>query len=88
MDQTAITYPFSTLENEGDMVKTILEDVDNLFNADPIIQQGGDMVRVGWDYTIDPGAAPGDCISEMTLHGKRLSAEKDLQVAGGTVASE
>ena len=85
MDQTAITYPFSTLtEMKGDMVKTILEDVaDNLFNADPYYQQGGDMVRVGGlDYTIDPGAAPGDRISEMTLHGKPLSAEKTYKVAG------
>ena len=49
MDQTAITYPYTTLtEMSGEMIKTIMEDVcDNLFNADPYYQQGGDMVRVG-----------------------------------------
>ena len=34
--------------NERLAIKQILEDVcDNLFNADPYHQQGGDMVRVG-----------------------------------------
>ena len=49
MDQTAITYPYATLnEISGAAIKTILEDVaDNLFNPDPYYQQGGDMVRVG-----------------------------------------
>ena len=32
----------------GGQIKDVLEDVcDNLFNADPYYQQGGDMVRVG-----------------------------------------
>ena len=32
----------------GSQIKDMLEDVcDNLFNADPYYQQGGDMVRVG-----------------------------------------
>ena len=32
----------------GSQIKDVLEDVcDNLFNADPYYQQGGDMVRVG-----------------------------------------
>jgi sulfur-oxidizing protein SoxB len=37
MDQTAITYPQTTLtEMTGETIKTIMEDVcDNLFNADP-----------------------------------------------------
>ena len=49
MDQTAITYPYVTVnELTGETIKTILEDVaDNLFNPDPYYQQGGDMVRVG-----------------------------------------
>ncbi|HEX7055379.1 MAG TPA: thiosulfohydrolase SoxB, partial [Burkholderiales bacterium] len=49
MDQTAITYPYATLsELTGEQVKAIMEDVcDNLFNPDPYLQQGGDMVRVG-----------------------------------------
>ncbi len=85
MDQTAITYPHSTLtEMKGSMVKTILEDVaDNLFNADPYYQQGGDMVRVGgMDYAIDPSAPAGQRIREMTLRGKPIDAEKTYKVAG------
>ena len=37
MDQTAISYPWTTLTDmRGEMIKTILEDVgDNLFNPDP-----------------------------------------------------
>ena len=60
MDQTAITYPYVTVnEITGETIKTILEDVaDNLFNPDPYYQQGGDMVRVGGlRYAIDPHAA-------------------------------
>ena len=47
--QTAITYPETyTLAMTGGQIKDVLEDVcDNLFNADPYYQQGGDMVRVG-----------------------------------------
>ncbi|MBL8242629.1 MAG: thiosulfohydrolase SoxB [Rhodanobacteraceae bacterium] len=85
MDQTAITYPHSTLtEMKGSMVKTILEDVaDNLFNADPYYQQGGDMVRVGgMDYAIDPAAPAGQRIREMTLRGKPIDADRTYKVAG------
>ena len=62
MDQTAITYPYVTVnELTGETIKTILEDVaDNLFNPDPYYQQGGDMVRVGGlSYAIAPNAAMG-----------------------------
>jgi S-sulfosulfanyl-L-cysteine sulfohydrolase len=49
MDQTCITYPETyRREMSGADIKLILEDVcDNLFNPDPYVQQGGDMVRVG-----------------------------------------
>src|SRR5690554_3913151 len=42
MDQTAITYPWTTVtEMNGEQIKTVLEDVcDNLFNPDPYYQQG------------------------------------------------
>ncbi|MCU0810306.1 MAG: 5'-nucleotidase C-terminal domain-containing protein, partial [Thiobacillaceae bacterium] len=62
MDQTAITYPQTTLNTmTGETIKTIMEDVcDNLFNADPYYQQGGDMVRVGGiEYTVNPNASIG-----------------------------
>jgi len=42
MDQTAITYPSTTLtEMTGETIKNVLEDVcDNMFNPDPYFQQG------------------------------------------------
>ena len=85
MDQTAITYPQTTLtEVSGSTLKTILEDVaDNLFNPDPYYQQGGDMVRVGgMDYAIEPSAPSGQRIREMRLNGKAIDAEKRYKVAG------
>ena len=91
MDQTAITYPYSTLtEMKGSMIKTILEDVaDNLFNADPYYQQGGDMVRVGgMDYAIAPKAEAGDRIRDMRLGGKPIEADKTYKVAGWAPVSE
>src|SRR5262249_19073945 len=72
MDQTAITYPYTTLtEMDGAMLKTVLEDVaDNLFNPDPYLQQGGDMVRVGGlTYAIEPTAPIGRRILDMQLGG-------------------
>lgn len=91
MDQTAITYPYTTVSNmSGQTIKTILEDVsDNLFNPDPYYQQGGDMVRVGGlQYTIDPNAGMGKRISEMRLNGKLIEADKDYRVAGWAPVSE
>ena len=85
LDQTAITYPFTTVTNmSGEMIKTVLEDVaDNLFNPDPYYQQGGDMVRVGGlQYTIDPAAGAGKRISEMRLGGRLIEAGKTYKVAG------
>jgi sulfur-oxidizing protein SoxB len=85
MDQTAITYPHSTLsELTGGQIKAILEDVaDNLFNADPYLQQGGDMVRVGgMTYACEPGAKIGGRISDMRLGGRPLEAGRTYKVAG------
>ena len=91
LDQTAITYPWTTLtEMSGEMIKTILEDVaDNLFNPDPYYQQGGDMVRVGGlQYTCDPNAAMGRRIDNMMLKGKPIEAGKTYKVAGWAPVSE
>jgi len=84
MDQTAITYPYTTTTlMKGEMLKTILEDVaDNLFNPDPYYQQGGDMVRVGGlQYALDPSAGAGKRISEMRLGGKLIDAQATYKVA-------
>jgi sulfur-oxidizing protein SoxB len=91
MDQTAITYPMSTLtEMGGEQIKMILEDVcDNLFNPDPYYQQGGDMVRVGGlTYACDPNARIGNRIQDMRLNGKPLDASKKYKVAGWAPVAE
>jgi sulfur-oxidizing protein SoxB len=91
MDQTAITYPSTTLtEMSGEAIKTIMEDVcDNLFNADPYYQQGGDMVRVGGiQYSCDPGQKIGKRISNMTLKGKPLDPARKYKVAGWAPVGE
>jgi sulfur-oxidizing protein SoxB len=91
MDQTAITYPHSTLtEMTGAQIKTVLEDVgDNLFNPDPYYQQGGDMVRVGgMSYTCDPNARMGNRIQDMRLAGKPVEADKVYKVAGWAPVAE
>jgi sulfur-oxidizing protein SoxB len=85
MDQTAITYPYTTVtEMTGAFIKTVLEDVcDNLFNPDPYYQQGGDMVRVGGlTYTCDPNAKMGARISDMRLGGEPIAADRTYKVAG------
>ncbi len=85
MDQTAITYPYSTLtEMDGKTIKSVMEDVcDSLFNPDPYLKQGGDMVRVGgMQYTCDPTQTIGKRISNMTLKGKPIEADKKYKVAG------
>ena len=91
MDQTAITYPMSTLtEMSGEQIKIILEDVcDNLFNPDPYYQQGGDMVRVGGlTYACDPNAKIGSRIQDMRLGGKPIDASKKYKVAGWAPVAE
>jgi len=91
MDQTAVTYPYSTVTAmSGETIKTVLEDVaDNLFNPDPYLQQGGDMVRVGGlEYTIDPAAATGSRVSEMRLNGKPIEPTKTYKVAGWAPVAE
>ncbi|WP_235864899.1 thiosulfohydrolase SoxB [Pseudothauera lacus] len=91
LDQTAITYPWTTLtEMSGEMIKTVLEDVaDNLFNPDPYYQQGGDMVRVGGlQYSFDPNAAMGKRVDNMTLKGRRIEPGKTYKVAGWAPVSE
>jgi len=87
MTQTAMTYPETYARDiTGQGIKDILEDVaDNLFNADPFYQQGGDMVRTGGiSYTIDPKAKMGSRITnlQLTKNGKELEASKSYKVAG------
>ena len=85
MDQTSITYPYTTAtEMTGATIKAVLEDVcDNLFNADPYYQQGGDMVRVGGlAYTCDPNAKIGARISDMSPQGQADRCGEAIQSRG------
>jgi sulfur-oxidizing protein SoxB len=84
--ETAISYPETYVQDmTGSALKAIMEDVaDNLFNPDPYLQQGGDMVRVGgMDYACAPNEAAGKRISDMTLNdGTPVEADKTYRVAG------
>jgi S-sulfosulfanyl-L-cysteine sulfohydrolase len=86
LTETAITYPETYLQAmTGGQIKDLLEDVcDNLFNADPYYQQGGDMVRVGgFAYTCTPAESVGRRISDLKLdNGHQLEAGKSYKVAG------
>jgi sulfur-oxidizing protein SoxB len=84
--ETAITYPETYVQSmTGSQLKDTLEDVcDNLFNADPYYQQGGDMVRVGgMTYTCAPAEPVGRRISGLKLdNGRGIEAGKSYKVAG------
>ncbi len=86
LDQTCLTYPETYVrEMKGSELKLIMEDVaDNLFNPEPYLQSGGDMVRVGgFDYVCEPGRTIGERISEMTLdNGDRIEADRTYKVTG------
>jgi sulfur-oxidizing protein SoxB len=91
LDQTAITYPQCTLsEFSGERIKEILEDVaDNLFNPDPYLQQGGDMVRVGgMTFACTPDAKMGGRISDLRIGGKPMEPGKAYKVAGWAPVAE
>jgi sulfur-oxidizing protein SoxB len=92
LSETAVTYPATYIQSmTGTQIKDILEDVcDNLFNADPYYQQGGDMVRVGgMAYTCAPAQAIGKRISELKLdNGRPIEAGKSYRVAGWASVNE
>lgn len=91
MDQMAITYPATTLnELTGQQIKDIMEDVcDNIFNADPYYQQGGDMVRTGGiEYTIRPNESIGKRLSDLRIGGKPMDPNKKYKVAGWASVNE
>ena len=84
---TAITYPAAYRTTmSGARIKDVLEDIaDNLFNPDPYLQQGGDMVRVGGiGYAIDVGSPVGRRISALRLlrSGALIEPSRDYVVAG------
>ncbi|MCW9013645.1 MAG: 5'-nucleotidase C-terminal domain-containing protein [Gammaproteobacteria bacterium] len=86
MTQTAITYGETYVsEMTGGELMLILEGVaDNLFDPDPYLQSGGDMVRVGGlDYTIDPAKPLGERITNARLdNGHLIEKTEKYKVAG------
>ncbi|HMM89495.1 thiosulfohydrolase SoxB [Bradyrhizobium sp.] len=90
--QTAVSYPETYVQTmTGGQIKDVLEDIcDNLFNADPYYQQGGDMVRVGGlHYACTPAESVGKRISDLKLaNGHALQAGKRYEVAGWASVNE
>ena len=86
MTNTSMTYGESYVTKmNGKQLKDVLEGIaENLFQKDPYLQSGGDMVRIGGlDYTISPDASFGSRISEMhTDSGDAVKANKMYKVAG------
>ncbi|MGL4637206.1 MAG: thiosulfohydrolase SoxB [Beijerinckiaceae bacterium] len=89
----AMSYPQCyRLNMSGARLKEVLEDVaDNIFNPDPYLQGGGDMVRVGgMGFAIDVSKPVGQRISAMThlKTGKAIEASRDYVVAGWASINE
>ena len=86
MSQVATTYSETyVMDMTGQQILEMLEGVaDNLFDPDPYLQSGGDMVRVGGlDYTIAPTKTLGQRISDARLdNGDAIEADKTYRVTG------
>ncbi|MCU7833758.1 MAG: 5'-nucleotidase C-terminal domain-containing protein [gamma proteobacterium symbiont of Taylorina sp.] len=86
MTQCAMTYGETYVSDmSGKDLMNILEGVaDNLFDPDPYLQSGGDMVRVGGlDYTMDPKKPIYERITDARLdNGHLIEADKTYRVAG------
>ena len=86
MTQCAMTYGETYVSTmTGKQLIDVLEGVaDNLFDPDPYLQSGGDMVRIGGlDYTIDPAKKLGERITDVRLdNGEMVKPDKEYSVAG------
>jgi sulfur-oxidizing protein SoxB len=92
-NMTAMTYPAAYRQKmTGARLKEVLEDVaDNIFNPDPYLQGGGDMVRVGGlSYAIDLAKPIGSRITDLRLArtGQPLDATREYVVAGWASVNE
>ncbi len=86
MTQCSMTYGETYVtEMKGKDFLNILEQVaDNLFDPDPYLQSGGDMVRVGGlDYTINPTNPLYERITDARLdNGHLIEADTTYKIAG------
>lgn len=91
MTQCSMTYAETYVsEMKGKDLLNVLEQVaDNLFDPDPYLQSGGDMVRVGGlDYTIDPAKGLYERITDARLdNGHLIEADETYKVAGWAVVN-
>jgi len=91
-EMTAITYPeVYTFDLKGSVIAKLMEDIaDNVFNENPLLQQGGDMSRLtGASYSIKVAAKSGKRISEFMIGGKPIDLKKTYRVSswGGNLQS-
>lgn len=91
LTQCSTTYSETYVsEISGKDLMNVLEQVaDNLFDPDPYLQSGGDMVRVGgMDYTINPSKKLYERISDTRLdNGDPIDPDKTYKVAGWAVVN-
>jgi len=83
-EMTAITYPeVYTFDLKGSVIAKLMEDIaDNVFNANPLLQQGGDMSRItGASYSITISAPSGKRISDFMIGGKPIDMNKTYRVS-------
>ena len=83
-EMTAISYPeVYTFDLKGSVIANLMEDIaDNVFNANPLLQQGGDMSRLtGASYSITINAPSGKRISDFKIGGKPLDLKKTYRVS-------
>jgi len=91
MSQCSMTYGETYVtEMKGSNLLNIMEQVaDNLFDTDPYLQSGGDMVRMGGlDYTINPSMELYKRITDARLDsGEPIDPDKIYTVAGWAVVN-
>lgn len=83
-EMCGITYPdVYTFELKGDKIANLLEDIaDNVFNENPLYQQGGDMSRLGGiTYDIMVGGENGKRISNLKVGGKPIDKNRTYIVS-------
>ncbi len=83
-EMTAITYPeVYTFDLKGEVIANLMEDIaDNVFNENPLLQQGGDMSRLtGASYSIKISAPSGKRISDFKIGGKPIDRKKTYKVS-------
>ncbi|MDF1878876.1 thiosulfohydrolase SoxB [Sulfurimonas sp. SAG-AH-194-C20] len=83
-EMCGITYPsVYTFDLKGKQIANLLEDIaDNVFNANPLYQQGGDMSRLGGvTYSIAVAGKAGERISKLMIGGKPIDLDKTYVVS-------